>query len=178
MRAFIDTSSLLKKYIEENGSKKLEELLGSVSEIIIAPITILEVNSILERRLKEKSINSLDAKWIEKEFLRDYDYFGIIEFNDNLVRECIRVVRRYQLKVLDGIQLSSAIFSRPQLLSFRICAFLKPQKKKCHWLNSLGDFNADAHGSCADADVHAHARGYAASKIHGPTKFPRACRFG
>jgi len=78
MRAFIDTSSLFKKYIEENGSKKLEELLGSVSEIIIAPITILEVNSILERRLKEKSINSLDAKWIEKEFLRDYDISALL----------------------------------------------------------------------------------------------------
>ena len=32
MRAFIDTSSLFKKYIEENGSKKLEELLDIESK--------------------------------------------------------------------------------------------------------------------------------------------------
>ena len=138
MRAFIDTSSLFKKYIEENGSKKLEELLGSVSEIIIAPITILEVNSILERRLKEKSINSLDAKWIEKEFLLDYDYFGIIEFNDDLVRECIRVVRRYQLKVLDGIQLSSAIFSRPQLFIVSDLRLFEAAKKEMPLVEFVG----------------------------------------
>jgi predicted nucleic acid-binding protein len=116
----------------------LEELLGSVSEIIIAPITILEVNSILERRLKEKSINSLDAKWIEKEFLRDYDYFGIIEFNDNLVRECIRVVRRYQLKVLDGIQLSSAIFSRPQLFIVSDLRLFEAAKKEMPLVEFVG----------------------------------------
>jgi predicted nucleic acid-binding protein len=138
MRVFIDTSSLFKKYIEENGSKKLEELLGSVSEIIIAPITILEVNSILERRLKEKSINSLDAKWIEKEFLLDYDYFGIIEFNDDLVRECIRVVRRYQLKVLDGIQLSSAIFSRPQLFIVSDLRLFEAAKKEMPLVEFVG----------------------------------------
>ena len=138
MRAFIDTSSLFKKYVEETGSKKLDELLGLVSEIIIAPITILEVNSILERRLKEKSLNSLDAKWIEKEFLRDYGFFGIVEFNDDLVRECIRVIRKHQLKVLDGIQLSSAIFSRPQLFIVSDIRLFEAAKKEMQRVEFVG----------------------------------------
>ena len=115
MRAFIDTSSLFKKYVDENGSKKMEEFLKTVSEIIISPITILEINSIIERRLKEKSLSFSDAKWIEKEFLYDFNFFGVVGFNDLLVGECIRVIRKYQLKVLDGLQLSSAIFSKPEL---------------------------------------------------------------
>jgi len=115
MRAFIDTSSLFKKYVDENGSKKMEELLKTVSEIIISPITILEINSIIERRLKEKSLSFSDAKWIEKEFLHDFSFFGVVGFNDLLVGECIRVIRKYQLKVLDGLQLSSAIISKPEL---------------------------------------------------------------
>ena len=138
MRAFIDTSSLFKKYVDETGSKKLEELLGLISEIIIAPITILEVNSILERRLKEKSLNPLDAKWIEKEFLRDYDYFGIVEFNDDLVRECIRVIRKHQLKVLDGIQLSSAISSKSKLFIVSDKRLFEAAKKEMSQVEFVG----------------------------------------
>jgi predicted nucleic acid-binding protein len=115
MRAFIDTSSLFKKYVDEKGSNTMADLLAIVSEIIISPITILEMNSILARRLKEKSLSSPDAKWIEKEFLYDYDFFGVVGFNDELISKCIRVIRKYQLKVLDGIQLSSAIFSKPEV---------------------------------------------------------------
>jgi len=47
LRAFIDTSSLLKKYIEEDGAEEFNSLLDSVSEIIISPVTILEVHDVL-----------------------------------------------------------------------------------------------------------------------------------
>ncbi len=115
MKAFIDTSSLIKKYVEEKGSDEFNNLLESVSEIIVSPITILEIHSVLERRLREKTLRSTDAKWIEKEFSIDLDYFGIVQWNDNLINECIRVIRKHQLRVLDGIQLSSALISNPPL---------------------------------------------------------------
>ncbi len=109
MRAFIDTSSLFKKYVDEQGADTFDALLLSVSEIIISPITLLEVNSIIERRLREKTLDTVDAAWIEKEFMQDLKFYGVVEFNENLNSECIRVIRKYQMKVLNGIQLSSAI---------------------------------------------------------------------
>jgi len=113
MRAFIDTSSLFKKYMDEKGSDAFDTLLQSVTEIIIAPITLLEINSIIERKLREKTLSASDAKWIEKEFLFDLNFYGVVEFNEKLISECIRVIRKYQIKVLDGIQLSSAIIAAP-----------------------------------------------------------------
>jgi len=115
MRAFIDTSSLFKKYVNEKGADTFDTLLQSVSEIIIAPITLLEINSIIERRIREKRLNIADATWIEKEFMFDFGFYGVIEFNDHLISECIRVIRMYQMKVLDGIQLSSAIIAKPDV---------------------------------------------------------------
>lgn len=115
MRAFIDTSSLFKKYIEESGADTFDTLLQSVTEIIIAPITLLEINSIIERRIREKSLNTSDAKWIEKEFMFDLNFYGVVEFNEMLTAECIRIIRKHQLKVLDGIQLSSAIIAKPDV---------------------------------------------------------------
>jgi hypothetical protein len=101
--------------VDEKGSDKLGTLLQSVSEIIIAPITLLEINSIIERRLRKKNLNTSDANWIEKEFMFDLNFYGVVEFNEVLVTECIRVIRTYQMKVLDGIQLSSAIVAKPDV---------------------------------------------------------------
>ncbi len=115
MRAFVDTSSLFKKYVDEEGSEVFDALLQSVTEIIIAPTTLLEINSIIERRLREKTLSTADAKWIEKEFLFDLNFYGVVEFNEKLISECIRVIRKYQMKVLDGIQLSSAIIAAPDV---------------------------------------------------------------
>ena len=115
MRAFVDTSSLFKKYVDEKGSDAFDAFLKSVTEIIIAPITLLEIHSIIERRLREKTLSASDAKWIEKEFLFDLNFYGVVEFNEKLISECIRVIRKHQMKVLDGIQLSSVIITRPDV---------------------------------------------------------------
>jgi predicted nucleic acid-binding protein len=111
MRAFIDTSSLFKKYVEEQGSEQFDQLLESVSEIVVSPITILEINSVIERRLRERTLKPSDAKWIEKEFTIDYDFFALVEWSDELVKGGLRIIRKYQLRVLDAIQLSAALIS-------------------------------------------------------------------
>ena len=76
--------------------------------------------------------------WIEKEFLHDYDYFGIVEFNDDLVRECIRVIRKHQLKVLDGIQLSSAILSKSKLFIVSDIRLFEAAKKEMPRVEFIG----------------------------------------
>jgi len=59
--AFIDTSSLIKKYIQESGSDEFDSLLNKVSTIIVAPIYFLEINSAVERRLMEHSLTISQA---------------------------------------------------------------------------------------------------------------------
>jgi predicted nucleic acid-binding protein len=115
MRAFIDTSSLFKKYVEENGSEEFGHLLDSVTEIIVSPITVLEIHSAIQRRLRERTLKPSDAKWIEKEFMTDYDFFALVEWNDELTMECLRIIRTYPLSVLDGIQFSAALISQATL---------------------------------------------------------------
>jgi predicted nucleic acid-binding protein len=111
MKAFIDTSSLFKKYVDEQGSSEFNKLLESIHEIIIAPTTLLELHSVIERRLREKTLLSEDAEWIEKEFLTDFNFFGVVEWNDELLEKAIRLIRKYQLRVLDSVQLSAAQLS-------------------------------------------------------------------
>jgi predicted nucleic acid-binding protein len=138
MRVFIDTSSLFKKYLDEKGADTFDTLLQSVTEIIVAPITLLEIHSIIERRLREKTLSTADAKWVEKEFMFDLNFYGVVEFNENLISECIRVIRRYQMKVLDGIQLSSAIIAKPDVFIASDKHLYKSARKELQRVEFIG----------------------------------------
>ena len=43
MRAFIDTSSLIKKYQMEPGRDRLLKILDAIDEILISPVTYIEL---------------------------------------------------------------------------------------------------------------------------------------
>ena len=108
MKAFIDTSSLIKKYVKEKGADDFENLLEKVSEIIIAPIFWLEINAAIERRLREKTLTASQANRIRNEIKRDLFYFHKINWNENLEEHALMFIQKHQLKTLDSLQLASA----------------------------------------------------------------------
>ncbi len=115
MKAFIDTSSLIKRYVQESGSDAFEKFLETISEILIAPTTWLEIHSVLERRLREKTMSKADAELIELNAYADLQYMGIIKWNEELEKTAAALIRKYQLKVMDSIQLASGKLSKSDL---------------------------------------------------------------
>ena len=111
MKIFLDTSALFKRYAEEPGSSQLEELLGLARNVIISPITKIELFSALERRLREKSIKPSEGKTMMEEIASDIPSFSIVDWNENLEKTAIGFVTKYQLKTLDALQLSAGALS-------------------------------------------------------------------
>jgi predicted nucleic acid-binding protein len=112
MRAFIDTSSLFKKYVEEAGSRRLEDLLLAVSEIAVSPVTWVEMNAVIARRLREGSLTSQQAAWLKVQAGRDFQSFHRVFWNDALEKGATDFVYRYPLSTLDAIQLASGVLSK------------------------------------------------------------------
>ena len=111
MKAFIDTSALIKKYVQEKGSDRFDEVLKSVSEIVIAPVTVVEICSALHRRMKDKSLTSRESLYIQKELDRDVPYFSRVIFNEVLEKQAVDLIERYPLKTLDSLQLASGMLA-------------------------------------------------------------------
>jgi predicted nucleic acid-binding protein len=130
LKAFIDTSSLFKKYIEENGSQEFGLLLENISEIIVSPITIIEFHSVIARKQHERGLNVKDAEWIETEFLKDYNYFHVVKWSDELIKKSVSALKEYQLKTLDSIQLASAILTKPDVFIVSDQKLFNAAKKK------------------------------------------------
>ena len=115
MKAFIDTSSLVKKYVIEEGSDEFDSLVEKISEIVIAPVFWLEINSGIERRLRENTITRSQANRIRKEIKRDLFYYNKIKWNENLEQQALVFIQKYQLKTLDSLQLAAAILSKSSI---------------------------------------------------------------
>ncbi len=57
---FFDTSALIKRYIVENGSEKVDNLFKTASQIIISPVTKIETCSTINRLKVENAISKED----------------------------------------------------------------------------------------------------------------------
>ena len=112
MRVFIDTSSLFKKYHVEEGSRQLANLLKDVSEIIVSPITYLEITNTIHRFYHDAKINKHELEILCTQINHDFQYFIKISWNDHLENTFLHWVNKYYVKSLDIIQLASAQHSR------------------------------------------------------------------
>lgn len=130
MRAFIDTSSLFKKYVEEDGSRKLDDLLREISEIAVAPITWVEMNTVVARRLREKSLTPQQAAWLKSEAHQDFQSFHRVIWNEVLEKTTTDLVTQHPLSALDAIQLASGLLSRADLFVTSDRGLFEEAKKK------------------------------------------------
>lgn len=112
MRAFIDTSSLFKKYVEEAGSQELGRILQDTSEVAVSPTAWIEMNAVVARRLRNKSLTAEQAAWLTLETQKDFHSFHRVIWSEPLETAATRLVSRYPLSTLDAIQLASGMLSK------------------------------------------------------------------
>jgi len=67
----VDTSSFAKRYIQEEGSDRLDNFLRDASELALCVITIPELISALNRRLRERSLTDSDYRNVKKRIMDD-----------------------------------------------------------------------------------------------------------
>ena len=115
MRAFIDTSSLVKRYLEEPGSQTLEKVLDDVSEIAVSPLTWVEMNAALARHVRAKSASAHQVEELTNEAKRDFEIFHKVLWTEALETTAIHLVTQYPLSTLDSIQLASGILSKAEM---------------------------------------------------------------
>ena len=121
MNLFCDTSALIKKYIIETGSDKFNKLLNKADNVYVSAITEIESISTFKRLLIENAIDENDYDILINEFEIDYQYYSIIPLDDQIIKNAIKLIDKYQLKSLDSIQLGTVIYLKDEIDSFIAC---------------------------------------------------------
>lgn len=132
MNYFFDTSALIKKYIFENGSDKVDELINQADNIFISTITEIETFSTFKRLLIENAISKNDYEVLKNEFKIDYQYYNQVSFDIDTSNNAKMLIDKYQLKTLDSIQLGSALLVNNEIDYFVVCddKLIKSGKKE------------------------------------------------
>ena len=108
MVVFLDTSVLAKRYVSEFGSEEVDAYYIADNQIVLAPITPIEIRSVFNRRLQEKSLSDSAVKAALSEWNKERTQYLYQIFDDNLVKTAIEMISKFSLKSLDSIQLASA----------------------------------------------------------------------
>ena len=120
MNYFLDTSALIKKYIEESGSSFITGLMDQASNIYVSELTIIECYSTLRRILLENLISKNEYKYLKQEISYDFEYFYKIDYSAGLLH-CENLIDTYQLKTLDSIQLAASLCVKDEIDVFVCC---------------------------------------------------------
>lgn len=115
---FFDTSALIKRYIAEPGTRKVNELFETAKGIIISSLTKIETHSTLRRLFNIKVLSGEQFKKLEANVIHDFKNFTILSFNPEIEEKAIELIGKYQLKTLDSIRLASCLSCRSEIRSF------------------------------------------------------------
>jgi uncharacterized protein len=123
MTYYFDTSAIMKRYIEESGSTAVAELLNKAENVYVSEVSKVECISVLKRINVERHIADEEYEYLKKEIVSDFENFSLISIAA-VIDDCEEVIDKYQLKTLDSIQLSSALYVKNEIDCF-VCCDLK-----------------------------------------------------
>lgn len=117
---FLDTSALVKRYIDETGSVWLRANIDPVLRpfLVISQLLIVEVHSALNRRLREGTISQDDYTWTKHAFQGDcQNEYNLIPISEAIVDLACDLLERHPPRASDAIHLATALTSNRLLSS-------------------------------------------------------------
>jgi predicted nucleic acid-binding protein len=111
-RLFLDSSALVKAYVQERGSAWVASLLTATppNSLYISRLTGIEVVSAISRKARSGGLSTADAATGLAEFRVDFPLaFNIVELSPALAEAAARLAERHGLRAYDAVQLAAAI---------------------------------------------------------------------
>ncbi|MCK5257537.1 MAG: type II toxin-antitoxin system VapC family toxin [Deltaproteobacteria bacterium] len=115
MVIYLDTSSLVKLYVEEESSGEVEGMVQSSKVTATSLIAYAEARVAFARRFREKSFSSRQYRELVSSFDEDWDNYLIVRVTKELVQLAGNLAEKHGLRGFDAIHLSSALILRQEL---------------------------------------------------------------
>lgn len=109
MIVYLDTSSLVKLYVEESGSLKIKEIVRSATVVSTSRIAYAEARAAFARKRKEDGFSIAVLRRTVDNLNRDWENYFSIEVTDGLVRVAGDIAEKHLIRGFDSIHLASAL---------------------------------------------------------------------
>lgn len=115
MILYLDTSSLVKLYVEEEESSRVADLVRSSKVAGTSLVAYAEARAAFARRFRENAFTPREYKRLTSSFDEDWDNYLIVSVTKGLVRQAGDLSEKHGLRGFDAIHLSSAVTLRKEL---------------------------------------------------------------
>lgn len=109
MRVFFDTSSFVKRFVEEVGSDDVEQVIENASEVGLSIICFTEIISALNRKLRKDLISNEDYQALKEDVLEDIRDVDIINLTPSVLERTTVLLESNVLRSLDAIHIACAL---------------------------------------------------------------------
>jgi predicted nucleic acid-binding protein len=104
---YLDTSSIVKLYVDEPSREDVRSLLNGASVVFTSQVAYPETRSALARRRRDGGLSGSAFQDAKGEFEAEWSLFAKIETNAALCHEAGELAERYELRGFDSIHLAS-----------------------------------------------------------------------
>ena len=112
---YLDTSSLVKLYVEEDRSDEVTGLVSTSAAAATSIIAYAESRAAFARRFKEGAFSKLAYRRLISSFDRDWTNFVLVMIFQGLIRDAGHFAELHELRGSDAIHLASALFLQEAL---------------------------------------------------------------
>ncbi len=109
MILYLDSSALVKRYVEEEGTNEVDALWEEAGEVITSTVAFAECLSALSRRFREGLFSEAEYLKTVAGFKEEYPRFILVPMTHELNNMVEKVLFGYPLRGFDAIHLASAL---------------------------------------------------------------------
>jgi len=107
---FFDTSALVKRYYQEAGTERVDELIDGDDDVVISSLAIIETVSAFRRKYNRDELSRDRMNGLLSEFFEEaLANFVVVPVAESIVSFSFELVLEDDLRTLDSLQLAAAL---------------------------------------------------------------------
>lgn len=107
MTLYLDTSSLVKLYVDEPGAREVRALVAEAAIVATSVIAYTEARAALARRHRDRALRPKDFSAAKKTFEAEWPTYLAIDATAALCRQAGELAERYRLRAYDSLHLAA-----------------------------------------------------------------------
>lgn len=120
---YVDTSALVKLYIDEPGSRRVSEVAGRAELVVTASVTYVEARAAIAARARLGHLTSEDeiqaVDWLDD----DWAHLAVVQVTEDLVHAAGDLAQVHALRGYDAVQLAACLVAQRALPGLRMAVY-------------------------------------------------------
>lgn len=117
MKLLVDSSAFAKRYILENGSETIDQLLQKTSQLALCTILVPEIISGLNRRKRENILSPHDYRKVKKHLMEDVHDAVVIQITPAVISCSVKLLETNVLRAMDALHVACALEWKAELFA-------------------------------------------------------------